>query len=113
MLAVAKKVKAILATIEKFSGEKKDHAKYIDDIETAFTNNGMRHIVTSKALKWDKYKEDHRALSRIQNKTMLSVLQATLSRGAAYTKYREAKRKHGTNSRFLFTAVRTRLTRCM
>jgi len=104
---VAKKVKSMLAQVEKHSGEKSDHRKYIDDIRTAFENGGMKHIVSTNQAKWEDLKVSNSLSARIQNKVMLSVLQTTIHKGAAYTKYREAKRKNSRDSRILFLAVRT------
>ena len=48
---VDKKIKAILHQVKEHGGNRKDHAKYMDDLVTAFQSKNMRHIVRGKQQK--------------------------------------------------------------
>ena len=111
VMKIAQNVKTILAMMgtTKSSVESFDHTDYCETLTTAFETAIHPEIVSNEESTWSVFAKDEKngIAAFVQQKVMISVLQATLpSKSPAKVKFSLAKRKDPNDGRAMFLAVR-------
>ena len=111
-MSLTRHINMVLSKYANYDGKEARHGKLVNDVREVFRSANMPEIVSKKRAPFARLTREQPKIAEAQSQVMRSTLQAFISKGPAYTRYEEAKRKPSNkhNGRGLWVAFTNTFT---